>query len=54
VAGATLGEPAKASDAVDGDTPARAATVLSVARSDITLLGFRSNRFDRVVRAEVK
>jgi hypothetical protein len=38
VAGATLGEPAKASDAVDGDTPARAATVLSVARSAIALL----------------
>ena len=37
VAGATLEEPANASDAVDGETPARAATVLSVARSAIAL-----------------
>ena len=55
VAGATLGEPAKASDAVDGDTPARAATVLSVARSAIAPPSdARSNRFDRVAPAEVK
>ena len=54
VAGATLGEPAKASDAVDGETPARAATVLSVARSAIAPPPARSNRFDRVVPVGVK
>ena len=39
-------EPAKASDAVDGDTPARAATVLSVARSAIALRPGRIYRID--------
>ena len=43
MAGATRGDPANASDAVDGDTPARAATVLSVARSDIALLCLRAS-----------